>query len=54
MPVGPIRDGLVRVMTHYDQHGFSSGNALVLQAILGREPRTLQQYFQERAKERTR
>ncbi len=49
MPEGPFRDGLVRMMTHYDEHGFPGGNALVLRAVLGREPRTLEQYFQELA-----
>ena len=49
MPKGPTRDGLVRMMTHYDEHGFPGGNALVLRAILGREPRTLEQYFRELA-----
>lgn len=53
MPDGPSRAGLLRMMTHYDRHGFAGGNALVLQAILGREPRTLLQYFQELARERT-
>lgn len=46
-----IPDGLrenLRVMYEdYDQYGFPGGNAIVLRAILGREPRSLQQYFQE-------
>jgi hypothetical protein len=33
----------------YDQYGFNGGNALVLRAILGREPRTLRQFFAELA-----
>jgi hypothetical protein len=33
----------------YDLYGFPGGNALVLRAILGREPRTLQQYLRELA-----
>lgn len=49
MPEGPLRDGLARMMAHYDEHGFPGGDALVLRAILGREPRTLQQYFYELA-----
>jgi hypothetical protein len=28
-----------------EQYGFPGGNALVLRAILGREPRPLRQYF---------
>lgn len=49
MPEGPLRDGLLRMMTHYDEHGFPGGNALVLRAILGREPRMLEGYFRELA-----
>ena len=49
MPEGSLRDGLVQMMAHYDEHGFPGGNALVLRAILGREPRTLGQYFRELA-----
>jgi hypothetical protein len=33
----------------YDRYGFPGGNALVLQAILEREPRTPRQYIQELA-----
>lgn len=46
---GPLRDGLMRMNAHYDRFGFTGGNALVLRAILGREPRTLEQYFHELA-----
>jgi uncharacterized protein YbjT (DUF2867 family) len=49
LPEGPQRDGLTRMMSHYDQHGFAGGNGLVLQAILGREPRSLLDYFRELA-----
>jgi uncharacterized protein YbjT (DUF2867 family) len=49
LPAGPVRDGLTRLMAHYHQHGFAGGNALVLRAILGREPRSLEQYFHELA-----
>lgn len=49
LPAGPVREGLTRMMAHYDQHGFPGGNALVLRAILGREPRSLKQYFHELA-----
>ena len=48
-----IPDGLrenLRVMYQdYDQYGFPGGNAIVLRTLLGREPRSLQQYFQELA-----
>jgi uncharacterized protein YbjT (DUF2867 family) len=50
VPEGPQRDGLTRMMAHYDRHGFAGGNSLVLQAILGREPRTLLDYFRELAR----
>jgi hypothetical protein len=49
LPEGHLRDGLSRMMAHYDEHGFPGGNALVLRAILGREPRSLRQYFHELA-----
>jgi uncharacterized protein YbjT (DUF2867 family) len=49
LPEGPTREGLTRMMAHYDEHGFPGGNALVLRAILGREPRSLTQYFHELA-----
>lgn len=44
---GPSKDGLVRMMEHYDRYGFHGGNELALKAILGREPRTLHDYFNE-------
>ena len=43
------RDGLTRMMVQWDQHGFAGGNGLVLQAILGREPASLLDYFRELA-----
>lgn len=49
LPEGPLREGLTRMMEHYDRYGFAGGNALVLRSILGREPRTLQDYFLELA-----
>ena len=49
LPEGPFRDGMTRMMAHYDGHGLRGGNPLVLRAILGREPRTLEQYFRELA-----
>ena len=49
IPDGPVRQGLKRMYAHYDQYGFPGGNALVLRAILGREPRTMKQYIQELA-----
>jgi uncharacterized protein YbjT (DUF2867 family) len=49
LPEGPFRDGMTRMMAHYDRHGLPGGNAVTLRAILGREPRTLTEYFQELA-----
>jgi uncharacterized protein YbjT (DUF2867 family) len=49
LPEGPFRDGMRRMMAHYDGHGLPGGNPLVLRAILGREPRSLTDYFRELA-----
>jgi uncharacterized protein YbjT (DUF2867 family) len=49
VPAGPLRDGLAHMYVDLDQKGLPAGNALVLQAILGREPRTLDQYVRELA-----
>lgn len=52
-PVDPgtpaMQQGFARMTAHYDAHGFPGGNALVLRAVLGREPRTLAQVFSEQA-----
>jgi uncharacterized protein YbjT (DUF2867 family) len=47
LPEGAFRDGMRRMMAHYDRHGLPGGNSLVLRAILGREPRSLKDYFTE-------
>jgi uncharacterized protein YbjT (DUF2867 family) len=49
IPDGSIHEGLKAMYADYEQYGFPGGNALVLRAILGREPRILQQYIQELA-----
>jgi uncharacterized protein YbjT (DUF2867 family) len=49
LPDGPMREGLTRMLAHYDEHGLPGGNPSVLRAILGREPRSLRQYFRELA-----
>jgi uncharacterized protein YbjT (DUF2867 family) len=54
IPPGPLRDGLIAMNKEYDHYGFSGGNALVLKAILGREPRTVKQFIQELKKTGTR
>lgn len=52
-PVDPgapaTQQGFARMTAHYDAHGFPGGNALVLRAVLGREPRTLARFFSEQA-----
>jgi uncharacterized protein YbjT (DUF2867 family) len=49
LPEGAFRDGMKRMMGHYDRHGLPGGNPLVLRSILGREPRSLKDYFRELA-----
>ena len=49
VPAGPFRDGMERMYADYAQYGFPGGNALVLEAILEREPRTLRSFFLEQA-----
>ena len=49
IPEGAIREGLRKIYDHYNQFGFPGGNALVLRAILDREPRTLSSFFAELA-----
>ena len=50
LPEGSKREGMGTMYANYDQYGFPGGNALVLRAILGREPRSLRQYIQELAR----
>jgi uncharacterized protein YbjT (DUF2867 family) len=47
MPAGPLREGLKQMYADYDEAGFPGGNSLVLEAVLGREPRTLAQFVEE-------
>lgn len=49
IPEGAIGEGMKKMYAHYDRYGFPGGNALVLRAILGREPRSLRQYLYELA-----
>ena len=49
LPQGHIRDGMRRMYRDYDQYGFAGGNALVLRAVLEREPRGLGAFFKELA-----
>jgi uncharacterized protein YbjT (DUF2867 family) len=47
IPEGPVRLGLKRMYADFNQYGFRGGNPMVLKALLGREPRTLKQFFRE-------
>jgi uncharacterized protein YbjT (DUF2867 family) len=49
VPEGAVRAGMKRMYAEYNQYGFRGGNATVLKCLLGREPRTLQQFFHELA-----
>lgn len=46
LPDGPVREGMKIMDADYDRYGFPGGNALILRAILGREPRTLRRYLE--------
>ena len=52
LPDGPVHEGMKVMDADYDRYGFPGGNALVLRAFLGREPRTLRQYLAELASEK--
>ena len=47
VPEGPVRSGLKRMYAEYNQYGLRGGNPTVLKCLLGREPRTLKQFFRE-------
>ena len=47
MPAGPMKDGLLAMFADYTGHGFRGGNSLVLRTILGRPPRSLEDFFAE-------
>lgn len=47
VPEGPMRNGLKRMYAEYNQYGMRGGNPTVLKCLLGREPRTLKQFFHE-------
>ena len=49
MPDGFEKDGLRAMLTDYTAHGFHGGNSLVLRAVLGRPPRSLDDFFAELA-----
>ncbi|MEO7124251.1 MAG: NmrA family NAD(P)-binding protein [Lacisediminihabitans sp.] len=45
-----LPEGLRTMFAEYDRHGFHGGNSLVLRSILGREPRSLEDYVAELAR----
>ncbi|SDT68262.1 Uncharacterized conserved protein YbjT, contains NAD(P)-binding and DUF2867 domains [Mucilaginibacter mallensis] len=47
IPPGELREGLITMNKEYDQYGFSGGNALVLETILGRHAHTVPQFINE-------
>ncbi len=49
IPGGRMREGLEVMYADYDRYGFPGGNGLVLEAVLGREPRGLRGFFGELA-----
>jgi uncharacterized protein YbjT (DUF2867 family) len=49
MPAGPQRDGLKQMYADFDEGGLPGGNSIVLEAVLGRVPRTLDQFVEELA-----
>jgi uncharacterized protein YbjT (DUF2867 family) len=50
MPAGFEKDGLQAMFADYTAHGFHGGNNLVLRTILGRAPRSLDDFFAELAR----
>ena len=49
IPEGLAGEGLRKMYAHHDELGFPGGNALVLRAIIEREPRTLLAFVSELA-----
>jgi uncharacterized protein YbjT (DUF2867 family) len=52
IPEGPVREGMRAMYADYDEHGFPGGNALVLKAVLRREPMGLREFLHELAARR--
>jgi uncharacterized protein YbjT (DUF2867 family) len=50
MPDGSMKDGLLAMFADYTAHGFHGGNSLILRTILGRTPRSLDDFFAELAR----
>ncbi len=49
IPDGPVRAGVKRMYADYNLYGVHGGNSLVLNCVLGREPRSLGEFFRELA-----
>jgi hypothetical protein len=47
IPPGELREGLIVMNKEYDKYGFSGGNSLVLETILGHPARTVPQFIDE-------
>ncbi|NOW96359.1 SDR family oxidoreductase [Mucilaginibacter sp. SG564] len=47
IPPGELREGLIAMNKEYDQYGFSGGNSLALETILGRPARSVPQFMEE-------
>ena len=50
LPDGFEKDGLAAMFADYTAHGFQGGNSLTLRTILGRPPRSLNDFFTELAR----
>ncbi len=47
IPPGELRDGLIAMNEEYDKYGFSGGNSLILETILGHKACTVPQFIDE-------
>jgi hypothetical protein len=45
-----MKDGLIAMFADYTAHGFHGGNSLALRTILGRAPRSPEDFFAELAR----
>ncbi len=46
---GYQKKAMQAMLKHYDDYGFKGGNSLILEAILGRKPKTVEQFIMELA-----
>jgi hypothetical protein len=47
IPPGELREGLIAMNKEYDRYGFSGGNSLVLETIIGHPAHTVPQFIEE-------